>query len=46
MASNFVVLIQFLAVDAKYQPSTDKRLAIVNWVEDMIPLIYKLADHS
>ena len=44
--ANFVVMIQFLATDKKYQPDEDKKLVLVEWVEDIVYLICKKADRS
>ncbi len=44
--ANFVVLIQFLATDEKYQPNDGKKLVLVEWVEDIVYLICKKADRN
>jgi hypothetical protein len=44
--ANFVVMIQFLATDEKYQQEEDKKLVLVEWVEDIVYLICKKADRS
>lgn len=43
--TNFVILIQFLAADARFQPNQDMALVLVDWVEDII-LFIKIADRS
>lgn len=44
--ANFAVLIQFLAVDDKYLPSTETQPILVDWVEDVIFQITKMPDPS
>jgi hypothetical protein len=44
--ANFVILIQFMATDEKYQPDDDKKLVLVEWVKDTVYLICKKADRS
>jgi hypothetical protein len=44
--ANFVVLIQFVATEEKYQPDDGKKLVLVEWVKDIVYLICKKADRS
>jgi hypothetical protein len=44
--ANFVVLIQFVATEEKYQLDDNKKLVLVEWVEDIVYLICKKGDRS